>query len=435
MSVPMSRRTGAWSGTLLAILPAILLAGPPAPALGQDLAVTGGTVHTVSGEVIEGATVLILDGYIVAVGVDVEVPPGVASLDATGRIVTPGLLNVTTSIGLVEVGMVSSTVDFRMQGDAVRAAFDVVDGINPRSVLIPINRAAGLTTVLSAPAGGLIAGQAAVIDLAGSSTGEMLVEPRAAMVANFTAGAVGGARGAVTLRLREVLDNARFWREHRGEFDAGRARDLSVSRLDLEALGSVLDGEMPLIVSAHRASDIEAVLRLADDYDLDLVISGGSEAWIVADRIAAAGVPVILKPLNSRPEGFDRLGARFQNAALLHEAGVEVVIGSFDSHNARWLTLEAGNAVRFGLPWEIALRAVTLAAARAVGVDDRYGSLEPGKVGNLVVWTGDPFELSSRAESVVIRGSVTSPDNRQIDLFRKYRQLNGESPAPRETGY
>ena len=311
----------------------------------------------------------------------------------------------------------------------------MVDGINPRSILVPINRAAGLTTVLTAPAGGLIAGQAAVIDLAGSSTGEMLVQRRAAMVANFSPGAVGGARGAVTLRLREVLDDARFWRDHRGEFDAGRARDLSVSRLDLEALGPVLDGHMPLIVSAHRASDIEAVLRIADDYGLDLVVSGGSEAWLVADRIAAAGVPVILKPLNSSPEGFDRLGARFDNAALLHEAGVEVVVGSFDSHNARWLTLEAGNAVRFGLPWEIALRAVTLAPARAVGVDDRYGSLEPGKVGNLVVWTGDPFELSTRAESVVIRGSVTSPENRQIDLFRRYRELDGQSPVPRETGH
>ena len=431
MSVPASRRIGAWSVAPLAIL----LAGAPASAVGQDLAVTGGTVHTVSGEMLEGATVLILDGYIVAVGVDVEVPTGVASLDATGRIVTPGLFDITTSVGLVEVGMVGSTVDFRMQGDVVRAAFDVVDGINPRSILVPINRAAGLTTVLTAPAGGLIAGQAAVIDLAGSSIGEMLVQRRAAMVANFSPGAVGGARGAVTLRLREVLDDALFWRDHRGEFDAGRARDLSVSRLDLEALGPVLDGQMPLIVSAHRASDIEAVLRIADDYGLDLVISGGSEAWMVADRIAAAGVPVILKPLNSSPEGFDRLGARFDNAALLHEAGVEVVVGSFDSHNARWLTLEAGNAVRFGLPWEVALRAVTLAPARVVGVDDRYGSLEAGKVGNLVVWTGDPFELSTRAESVVIRGSVTSPENRQIDLFRRYRQLDGRSPAPRETGY
>jgi imidazolonepropionase-like amidohydrolase len=431
MSAVMRRCSGALAGGVLAAL----LAGPPATALGQDLAVTGGTVHTVSGEVLEAATVLIRDGLIVAVGQDVEVPAGTPTVDASGRVVTPGLFDITTSLGLVEVGMVSSTVDFQVQGDAVRAAFDIVDGLNPRSVLIPVNRAAGLTTVLSAPSGGLIAGQAAVIDLAGWSTDEIVAEPRAAMMASFATGAVGGARGAVSTRLREVLDDARFWRDHRGEFDAGQVRDLSVSRLDLEALGPVLDGEMPLIVSVHRASDIEAVLRIAADYDLDLVISGGSEAWIVADRIAAAGVPVIVKPLNNSPAGFDRLGSRFDNAALLHGAGVQVVLGSFDSHNARWLILEAGNAVRFGLPWDVALRGVTLAPARALGVDDRYGSLEPGKVGNLVVWTGDPFELSTRAESVVIRGSVTSLDNRQLELFRRYRQLDEEPPATSDTGY
>jgi imidazolonepropionase-like amidohydrolase len=422
-------RTARWS-ILLA-----LLAGTPALAGGQDLAVTGGDVHTVSGGVLEGATVLVRDGIIVAVGRDVEVPAGVPTLDATGRVVTPGLFDATTSLGLVEVGMVSSTVDAQLQGDPVRAAFDVVDGINPRSVLIPVNRAAGLTTALSAPGGGLIAGQAAIIDLAGSSVGEMVVESRAAMVASFSAGAAGGARGGASLRLREVLDDARFWRENQAAFSEGRTRELSASRLDLEALAPVLDGETPLVVGVHRASDIEAVLRIAGEYGLDLVISGGEEAWMVADRIAAAGVPVILKPLTNSPGGFDRLGSRFDNATLLDRAGVDVVIGSFTSHNARWLVLEAGNAVRFGLPWDVALRAVTLAPARALGVADRYGSLEPGKVGNLVVWTGDPLELSTRAEAVVIRGAVTSLDHRQLELFRRYRELDVERPAFKGSGF
>jgi imidazolonepropionase-like amidohydrolase len=411
----------------------VLLIALPAGIQAQDLAVVGGTVHTVSGDVLESATVLIRDGRIVAVG-DVEVPEGTPVLDATDRIVTPGLFDATTSIGLVEVGMVSSSVDSRVQGEAVEAAFDVVDGLNPRSVLIPVNRAEGVTTVLSAPTGGLIAGQAAVIELAGASVAEMLVRPRAAMMASFSPGAAGGARGAVSLRLREVLDDASFWRDHRDAFDAGRSRQLSLSRLDLEALGPVLDGGMPLIVSVHRASDIEAVLRLAEEYGLDLVLSGASEAWMVADRIADVGVPVILKPLTNNPGGFDRLGARFENAALLHEAGVEVIIGSFSSHNARWILLEAGNAVRFGLPWAEALRATTLAPARALGVDDLYGSIEPGKVGSLVVWTGDPFELSTHAESVVIRGEVTSADHRQQQLLRRYRELDGVPPAFRETG-
>jgi len=408
----------------------MLLAGQPTYAVGQDLAVTGGTVHTVSGDVLDGATVLIRNGRIAAVGLDVAVPAGIRVIDATGRVVTPGLFDATTSLGLVEVGMVSSTVDSRLNGDPVRAAFDVVDGINPRSVLIPVNRAAGLTTVLSAPSGGLISGQAAIIDLMGSSTDEMVVRSGAAMMANFAPGSAGGSRGGASLRLREVLDDARFWRENQVAFDAGSTRGLSVSRLDLDALGPVLDGEIPLIVTANRAADIEAVLRMADDYGLDLVVSGAAEAWLVADRLAAAGVPVIVKPLTNSPAGFDRLGARFDNAALLHQAGVEVVIGSFNSHNARWLMHEAGNAVRFGLPWEAALRAVTLAPALALGVADLYGSLEPGKVGNLVVWYGDPLELSARAETVVIRGIVTAPDNRQLELFRRYRYLDEESPGP-----
>lgn len=412
-----------------------LLAGTPAIAGGQDVAVTGGTVYTMTGEVFEGATVLVRDGIITAVGHDIEVPAGVPTLDAAGRVVTPGLFDATTSLGLVEVGMVRSTVDAQLQGDPVRAAFDVVDGINPRSVLIPVNRAAGLTTALSAPGGGLIAGQAAIIDLAGSSVGEMIVRSRAAMVASYSAGVAGGARGGASLRLREVLDDARFWRENKAAFSAGRTRELSASRLDLEAMGPVLDGETPLVVGVHRASDIEAVLRIADEYGLDLVISGGEEAWMAADRIAAAGVPVILKPLTNSPGGFDRLGSRFDNATLLDRAGVDVIIGSFNSHNARWLVLEAGNAVRFGLPWDVALRAVTLAPARALGVADRYGSLEPGKVGNLVVWTGDPFELSTRAEAVVIRGAITSLDHRQFELFRRYRELDEERPAFKGAGF
>lgn len=282
----MNRRGRAYEPVLRGAILIALLAGLPADGSGQDVAVTGGTVYTVSGEVLEGATVLVRDGIIAAVGHGVAVPAGVHTIDATGRIVTPGLFDATTSLGLVEVGAVSSTVDARLEGDPVRAAFDVVDGINPRSVLIPVNRAAGLTTALSAPGGGLISGQAAIIDLAGSAADEMVVRPRAAMMANYNAGTAGGARGGASLRLREVLDDARFWRDNQPAFSAGRTRELSASRLDLEALGPVLDGEIPLIVGVHRASDIEAVLRLADEFGLDLVIAGGSEAWMVADRIA-----------------------------------------------------------------------------------------------------------------------------------------------------
>lgn len=419
---------------------AVLLLGMPgaATASAQDVAIVGGTVHPIVGEPLEDATVLIREGRIEAVGRDVAVPDGVRRIDARGRVVTPGLFDASTQIGLVEVGLEAETRDTGMEDeDAITAAFDVVDGINPRSTLIPVNRLGGITTVLSAPSGGLIAGRAAVLDLSGGSLDRMLVRPRAAMMASYGPGAaqaVGGARGAASLRLREILEDARFWRENRQAFERGAARPVAGSRLDLEALQPVLAGEIPLIVRVDRGSDILAVLRIAREYGLRLVVAGGAEAWMVADSLAAAEVPVILKPLTNLPGGFDRLGARFDNAALLHEAGVPVVLATFDTHNARNLTQEAGNAVRYGLPWEAALRAVTLAPAEALGVADGHGSLEPGKAGNVVVWSGDPFELSTRAEVVVIRGEPMPDASRQRELMERYRELDGGPPAYRRGG-
>jgi len=404
----------------------------PAPAAAQTIAITGGTVYPVSGPKLEGATVLIRDGKIVAVGRDVRVPDGARRIDAAGKVVTPGLVDASTTLGLVEVGAVGETRDFSVrEDDPVTAAFDVVDGINPASTLIPINRLGGVTTVLAAPRGGLIAGQGAVIDLAGSTVQDMLVKPRAAMLAGYGAGAaeaVGGARGEVSLRLREALDDAKFWKDHQGAFDRGASRSLAASRLDLEALQPVLSGTMPLVVDADRASDIAAVLRIAHDYGLRLVITGGAEAWRVADELARAHVPVVLDPLTDAPTDFAHLGARFDNAALLDRAGVPVIISTFDAHNVRNLAFEAGNAVRFGLPWDVALRAVTLEPARALGIDDRYGSLEAGKVADVVVWSGDPFELSSTPEAVIIRGRVMPDRSRQRELLERYRTLRPGQP-------
>ncbi|MDP2530634.1 MAG: amidohydrolase family protein [Candidatus Palauibacterales bacterium] len=404
----------------------------PAPAAAQTIAITGGTVYPVSGPRLEGATVLIRDGKIVAVGTNVRVPERARRIDAAGKVVTPGLMDASTTLGLVEVGAVGATRDFALQSeDPVTAAFDVVDGINPASTLIPINRLGGVTTALTAPRGGLISGQGAVIDLAGATVEAMLVEPRAAMMASYGAGAasaVGGARGEASLRLREALDDARFWKKHQGAFDRGASRSLVESRLDLEALQPVLAGTMPLVVSVDRASDISAVLRIANDYGLRLVITGGAEAWRVAGELARAHVPVVLDPLTDAPTDFSHLGARFDNAALLQKAGVPVIISTFDAHNVRNLAFDAGNAVRFGLPWDAALRAVTLEPARAFGIDDRYGSLEPGKVADVVVWSGDPFELSSAPETVIIRGRVMPDRSRQRELLERYRTLRADQP-------
>jgi imidazolonepropionase-like amidohydrolase len=373
--------------------------------------------------------VLVRDGRIVAVGVDVEIPDNAERLDATGYVLTPGLIDVGSVLGLSEVGAVDDTRDYAFGADdPIRAAFDVVDGINPNSSLVPVNRLLGVTTALTSPSGGLIAGRAAMIDLAGASVDEMLVRPRAAMIASFDAAAAGGARGGVSLRLREVLEDARFWRDNRAAFDRGAARTLAASRLDLEALQPVLAGEIPFVVRVDRASDIEAVLRIAADYGLDLVIRSGAEAWMVADDLAAADVPVILSPLTNAPSSFARLGARFDNAALLNAAGVRVILTSFETHRAGDLTWQAGNAVRAGLDWADALTSVTLTPAAVFGIGEDYGSIGAGMVANLVVWSGDPFELSSRPVHVMIRGELMPNTSRQRELLERYRDLGAEMP-------
>ncbi|WP_263787345.1 amidohydrolase family protein [Salinibacter grassmerensis] len=421
------------------LLALLLLAGLAVPAAAQPTALVGGTVHPVSGPAIEDGVVLLRGDTIAAVGLrgDVSIPADARRIDASGEVVTPGLMDAATATGLIEVSAVGETRDNALNtDDAIRAAFRVTDGINPNSVVVPVTRLGGVTTVASTPSGGAVAGQGAVIDLHGETIDEMLVRDRAALYAAFTpeaAEATGAARGGLAMRLREAFEDARFYAENRDNYRRGATRDLSMSRLDLEAMAAVLDGERPLVVRAARASDIDAALRIAEAFGIDLRIEGGEEAWMRADRLAAADVPVVVKALNNLPTAFDRLGTRFDNAARLAEAGVSVVISSFDTHNARNLRLEAGNAVRFGLDRDAALRAVTLAPARMLDVADTHGSLEAGKTANVVVWSGDPFEPLTSVEHVFIGGTEMPDDSRQKRLLRRYEDL-GEWPPGYDDG-
>lgn len=393
--------------------------------LAQTIAITGGTVHPVSGPPIENATVLVKDGAIVAVGTNVAVPAGARVIDARGKVVTPGLFNAGTQLGLTEISAVQSNNEGSLSGNEVAASFNVAAGINAASQLIPVTRVEGITTALTAPEGGLISGQAAVIDLAGETVAEMLASRSAAMVANIAAkGAGGGSRAGVLARLRRVLDDAREYQRRRGDYQRAQIQPLAAPAADLAALQPVLAGTLPLAIRADRRSDIQAALDLAADYKLRLIIADGAEAWMLADRLAAARVPVVLSPLTNIPS-YGALGARYGNAGLLARAGVRIAftVSGDGSHNSRLVRQEAGNAVSYGLAWDDALRSLTLTPAEIYGLGTRYGSLEAGKVANVVVWSGDPFELSTRVEAVLIRGKEIPLTSRQTELRDRYRTL------------
>jgi imidazolonepropionase-like amidohydrolase len=402
------------------------LATVPALAVGQTVAITGATIYPVSGPKVERGTIVIRDGRIAAIGASVAVPSGATRIDATGRWITPGFIQSGTGLGLrlLESGGTNQTRENELAGDAT-PAFNVAEGIDPASITIPVARLEGITSTLGVPEAGLIPGQGVFFDLAGDRIEAMLAKSPAAMVIDVSESgknAAGGSRAGIMQRLRQILRDAAEYERRKADYRRAQMQPLSLPEADLQALQPVLRGELPVLAKANRRSDIENALRLAREFKLRLVIWGGVEAWQVAPELAAARVPVVVEPLTDVPR-FDALGARLDNATLLRAGGASVVLAQHDAANFRNLRQAAGNAVRNGLAWEDALRAVTLGAAEAFGVADRYGSLEVGKVANVVVWTGDPFEFSSEAERVFIRGQEMPRTSRQIELRDRYSKL------------
>jgi len=409
---------------LLALVAAVV--GLPGRAAAEPIAIVGGRVLPVSGPVIENGTVVIDNGRITAVGATVPLPVGARVVDAKGKWVTPGLINALTALGLSEVGAVPASNDTAAQGEGgIAAALRVWEGLNPDSVLWAPARKEGITSVVAVPSDGLVAGQAAFLDTDGDTRAALLRRAPVAMAASLTASTAGAkSRGDLLLRLRQLLDDARTYGLKKAAFERAETRPFIVSRLHLEALQPVLAGKLPLLVAVDRASDIQALLDLAREYRLRVIVQGGAEAWRVAPALAAAKVPVLVSALDNIPSSFDALGSRQENAALLRRAGVPVVItaGAVESFNVRNVKQHAGNAVAYGLPWDEALRAVTLAPAEAFGVADTVGSLAVGKAANVVVWSGDPFEFTTTAEHVYVRGVERLERSRQDLLSDRYKR-------------
>lgn len=439
----MSRRTLACFAALTALAAA-------APSLAETIAIVDARVVSLGqAGTLQSGTVVIRDGKIAAVGPNVAVPAGARVIQGKGRVVTPGFVAADSGLGAVEVGAVGDTNDLQTNSREISAAFDVSYGLNPDSVLLPVARLGGITRAITTPAhpgqrpahkddgesdfaGGaaetsresLFAGQAAVIHL--GQANDILVKAKVAqMVPLGDSGAEvsGGARGATFVALKEALQNVRFYKANRADFDEGDTRDLGLSRADLEALIPVVEGSQPLIVEVHRASDIRQALRLAREEKLKIILDGAEEGWRVADEIAAAGVPVVLNPLADLPSSFEVLGSTLENAARLDKAGVKVVIKGNEgaAHRAREMRYNAGNAVAHGMPWENAVRAISLNPAQVFGVADQFGSLDVGKDADVVIWDGDPLEPLTQPVAVFVKGAEQSLTSRPRMLAERYK--------------
>jgi imidazolonepropionase-like amidohydrolase len=437
---------------------AALVAFVAAPALAQPIAITGGRVVIGDGTPpIDGGTVVIDNGRVVAAGAGVAVPAGATVIDASGRWVTPGIVAGFSRIGLVEVDAVDSTNDVSASNSPFSAAIDVAPAINPDNSSIAINRAAGVTRAIVAPGASrsIFAGQGALIDL-GSDMQPLMRRRLFQFVELGQAGAsqAGGTRASAHVLLRNALREAGELRVPLGGGGSGgpaqqvppedveenpyvltgndRRDDVLLTRFDAAALVPVVRGQQFLLVHVERAADILQALALKREFPrLKLVLVGATEGWRVGREIAAAGVPVIANALTDLPASFEQLAATQSNIGRMRTAGVAVGIGMINDDEARQIrvsTQYAGNLVAIsrvpghtGLSWDDAFAAISSKPAEAFGLGGEIGSLRRGRRADVVIWSGDPLELSSNAEAVWIDGVRQSLENRQTRLRDRYR--------------
>ncbi|HEY0505416.1 MAG TPA: amidohydrolase family protein [Lysobacter sp.] len=408
----------------------LLLAATTASA--QELLIRNATVHTATAQgTLKGADVLVSGGTIRAVGTGLAAPAGAQVIDAQGRPVTPTLFGGITEIGLEEVSGEKDTVDTTLALGAdtkqmtVRPEFDVTLAYNPDSVLVPVTRVEGIGWTLlgagTATGGSIVAGQGGVVRLDGSADP---VGPRELFlrIGGDAAGLSGNSRAAQWMILDQLIDEVRG----RISPDANAALLTPAGRA---TLAKYLDGGGRVVVSVNRAADIRQLLRWAARHNVRVAIAGGAEAWRVAPQLASAKVPVFVDPLGNLPADFDQLGATMENAARLRAAGVQVGFSQAGdaSHNARKVRQLAGNAVANGLPWDDGLAGLTRVPAEAFGVADRMGSIAPGKRADLVLWSGDPLEVSAVAVQVWMDGRAIPMRSRQTELRDRY--LRTAAPA------
>ena len=369
-----------------------------------------------SAEMLKEYDLLIVDGKISDIRKNITVPADEV-LNVGGKIITAGFISPFTHLGLIEINQIAATRDD--SSDLYSAGFSISRAFNPSSTLIPYNLNGGLTAAISAPSGsGLFSGLGSAFSLSGNT--DSLLSRDIALYGSI--GADGESKAANILLIEDTFELARKFDEDSSEIqEFGLPDSVKYSKRDLLALKRVLNKEIPMVVSINRASDIITMINFAKDQDIKLVIMGASEGWMVSSQLAESNIPVILEPINNLPTSFDRLGSRLENAALLNDAGVKILIAyeEWETHNAYLSRQGAGIAVSYGLPWYEAINALTKNVSDTFNIPNR-GSLLIGHHADLIVWDADPLEVTSFPEQIYISGKLMSPNTRSLMLRDRY---------------
>lgn len=396
------------------------ISNPEAQA--TKFALTHAKIYTVTNGVIEKGTIIISEGIIEAVGSNVQIPEDAVVINYQGKEIYPGMIDSGTQLGLVEIGSVEESRDYREFGD-IKPQMDALTAVNPNSEAIPVTRVSGVTTAITAPSGGVFPGIAATIHLYGYTPDQMYAGAKG-LVINFpnssrqrrqTKEEATKNRERALKTLNETWDKAVL-------FATISASENSKYYPEMDAITRVINGELNAYIEVNAAKDIISALKWVKEKKLrNVIFTGVSEGWRVADEIAKAGIPVITGPVLSVPtrrsDSYDRA---YKNPSIMHAAGVKVALRTNETENSRNLPYNAGFAAAYGMGREEALKAVTINAAEIIGIDNEVGSIEVGKKANLFVATGDPFETNTQIVDVFIHGYKIPMTSRQIELYEEF---------------
>ena len=421
---------------VLAVWPSVRLSAQRALPPGRPIAITNATIVPVVGERIARGTVLIQDGRIAAVGANVAVPADAQVIDATGMFVYPGMIDAGTDMGLIEIGQGANGGDDRRELGEFNPQDLALTAVNPFSEIIATVRVNGVTSTLTGPTGGQISGQAALIELSGWTPQEMAIVPRAAMVMTYPrvggAGRFGGGGGGQqqtpeqqrtqmqqqSRALRDYLANAKAYADAKARATANDAPPINLA---LEAMVPVVRGEMSAIFDVETADQIRGVLSLADSFHLKVILRGAIYGWQMADTLAARHVPVIVGPTTELPGPNDPYDMIYANPGVLARAGVSIAFRTNSASDSRNLPYDAALATAYGLDPDEALRALTINAARMFGAADRIGSIEAGKVADLIVTSGDPLDVRTTTRYLFIRGDLIPFNDKHTRAYEQWR--------------